>query len=296
MFLNRSLSECVNRRSSYGLTQLFVLIGLLVGSTGCHVLTPMPINHGPIRVAPELLAMNDKPIEFGRPVPCLDAAGWVWGIPSKLLLWDRRIDRHKFSEPTIEAAADYMEDNSLGHVKVRMNQYAPIADFRRLRNNKTVGWPFRYTLGMFALGAEALLPGRLVGGDHYNPYTQTVHLYSDVPAIALHELAHAKDFSQRSQVGWYSIAYGVFPVWAESVSSRDVMDYLYRRGDRDGLIEANRILYPAFGTYVGSTLGGIVPDQASPIYYGTVIAGHLNGRLLSRRVDAHLAEYRSMLD
>jgi len=260
--------------------------------SGCHVLTPSPIQHGPIHVAPELAAMNDTPIEFGRPIAWLDAAGWVWGVPGKLLLWDRRIDRHRFSEPTVESAVEYMQANRLGHVKVRMNQYAPIADFRRLTNNKTVSWPCRYTLGLLALGGEALLPGRLFGGDHYNPFTQTVHLYSDVPAIALHELAHAKDFSQRTQIGWYSIGYAVFPVWAESIASRDVMDYLYRRADRDGLIEANRILYPAFGTYVGSSLGGLVPDHASPIYYATVVAGHINGRLLSRNVDAHLAEYQ----
>lgn len=269
-----------------------LIVGGVISLSGCHVLTPMPIQHGPIHVAPELAAINDTPIEFGRPVPWLDTAGWIWGIPNKLLLWDHRIDRHRFSESTVEASVEYMQANRLGHVKVRMNQYAPIADFHRLRNNKTVSWPCRYTFGLLALGGEALLPGRLVGGDHYNPFTQTVHIYSDVPAIALHELAHAKDFSQRTQVGWYSIGYAVFPVWAESIASRDVMDYLYRRGDRDGLIEANRILYPALGTYVGSTLGGIVPEHASPIYYATVIAGHVNGRLLSRRVDSHLQEYR----
>ncbi len=275
------------------MTLIVLIVTLSAG--GCHVLTPMPIEHGPVRAAPELLAINNEPIEFGRPIPCLDTAGWIWGIPSKLLLWDRRIDRHKFSTNTIDTSLDYIETNGLAHVKVRMNQYAPIADFHRLKNNKTIAWPYRYTLGLLALGGEAILPGRLIGGDHYNPFTQTVHLYSDVPAIALHELAHAKDFSQRERVGLYSIAYGFFPVWHESVASRDVMDFLYRRGDRDGIIEANRVLYPAYGTYVGSMMGGLAPNQASPIYYGTVLAGHLNGRLLSRKVDAHLAEYQNAL-
>lgn len=271
-----------------------LLIGLS-STLGCHVISPQRIAMQPRNIAPELLQSDENPIEIGRPHRLLDGAGWVIGIPSKLLLWDRRIDRHRITEPTILAATDYMQANELAHVKVRLNQYAPLKDFGRLRKNTSVACPYRYTLGLLSVGGEAIFPGRLFGGDHYNPFTQTVHVYSDVPAIALHELAHAKDFSRRTYPGTYGVLYLWMPLYHETIASRDVMDFLYSGGDREGIIEANRILYPAYGTYIGSSLGGFIPAASVPIYCASVLGGHLNGRMLSRDVDEHLREYRSML-
>lgn len=275
---------------------LIVILFGLPWSTGCHLLSPRPIPIQPRNVPAELLQTDENPLEIGRPHPFLDGVGWVIGIPSKLLLWDRRIDRHHISEPTIEAATDYIQANELAHVQIRLNQYAPHKDFTRLRRNKSVAWPYRYTLGLLSVGGEAVIPGRVFGGDHYNPFTQTVHLYSDVPAIALHELAHAKDFSRRAYPGTYGVVYLWMPIFHETVASRDVMDYLYSRGDRAGIIEANRILYPAYGTYLGSSLGGFLPPISLPIYYASVLGGHFNGRMLSRDIDEHLREYQAVLN
>ncbi len=267
---------------------------ILLGTAGCHVLSPKAIPSAPRYVSPELANDSSNQIEIGRKVKWLDTAGWIVGIPNKLLFWDRRIDSHRITSKTAETTVEYLEANNLPHIKVRMNQYAPIEDFRRLRKNKTVAWPYRYTLGLLAVGGEAILPGRLIGGDHFNPFTQTVHLYSDVPAIALHELGHAKDFTRRRYQGTYALAYLPFPAWHETIASRDAMDYLYQRHDRDGIIEANRILYPAYGTYVGNSIGVFTPAYATPIYYGSVLAGHFNGRMLSRQIDDDLLRYDAM--
>ncbi|MGB7324214.1 MAG: hypothetical protein WBD31_05045 [Rubripirellula sp.] len=267
---------------------------LLVGICGCHTLAPHRIEPSTQYIAPQLATDPSNPIEFGREVKWLDTAGWIWGIPGKVLFWDRRIDRHKFSESTVEATAEYLATNNLPHIKVRMNQYAPLEDFQRLRKNKTVAWPYRYTLGLLAVGGEAILPGRLIGGDHFNPFTQTVHLYSDVPSIALHELGHAKDFARREFQGTYGVMYLGFPLYHETIASQEVMGYLYDRGDREGIIEANRILYPAYGTYLGNSIGRFVPAASLPIYYGSVLAGHVNGRVLSRQIDEDLNRYQEM--
>ncbi|QDT03037.1 hypothetical protein K227x_14160 [Rubripirellula lacrimiformis] len=288
--------RCKSGVKTAGVKGLFGAIGLavLLACTGCHVLSPKPIPSSPLYLPPPLVADADSQIEVGRPVKWLDVAGWVWGIPSKVLLWDSRIDRHRFTEPTIETTAEYLQANQLAHIKVRMNQYAPLEDFRRLRKNTTVAWPYRYTLGLLSVGGEAILPGRLIGGDHFNPFTQTVHLYSDVPAIALHELGHAKDFARRKYQGTYALAYLVTPLWHETVASRDALSYLYQRHDRAGIVEANRVLYPAYGTYVGNALGPFSLGHSLPTYYGAVIAGHLNGRMLSRRIDEDLRRYDQM--
>ena len=75
----------------------------------------------------------------------LDGAGWVLGIPSKVILGDHRADNHAVSAATEESIRRYLDANVLNHVKVRINQYAPLDDWRRLRANKTVGWGYRYT-------------------------------------------------------------------------------------------------------------------------------------------------------
>ena len=261
-----------------------IAVVFLCVSAGCTAIAPIAIPNRGYRIAPELIAANSEPVEIGKPQPIIDSIGWVLGIPDKILLWDRRVSQHRISEPTLLTAADYIEQNNLPHVKVRANQYAPLDDLKRLPKNKTVGWPYRYTFGVLSVAGEAIIPGRLLGGDHFNPYTQTVHLYSDVPAIALHELGHAKDFTRRKWQGTYALAYSVVPLWHETNASQDAMAYLEQRNDVEGIAEANRTLYPAYGTYVGGAIGDFVPDYALPIYVGAVVAGHINGRLLNRKL------------
>ena len=261
---------------------LLLLIASLIGVAGCRVLGPMPIDVQSQHFSAALIDADQPQIEIGKPRPIIDRIGWVVGIPDKLLLWDRRIDRHKISEETILATACYLEDNHLPHVKVRANQYAPLKDWKRLTQNKTISWPTRYTFGAFSVAGEAILPGRIFGGDHFNPFTQTVHLYSDIPAIALHEAAHAKDFSRREHQDLYAAAYLFLPIWHETIASEDVFAYLQDQGDREQIAEAHRILYPAYGTYVGSAVGGFGGSYALPVYFAGVTAGHINGRMLAR--------------
>ena len=125
----------------------------LFSTGGCQILRPDPIVVArPYNIAPELAAIDGQPIEIGKPNKVIDTIGTVVGIPSKILLWNRRIDNHKISGQTIEASADYMAANGLGHVKVRANQYAPHKDWKRLKANKTMHWLSRYTLGVLSLG------------------------------------------------------------------------------------------------------------------------------------------------
>lgn len=142
-----------------------------------HRCEPREIPLAQRTVSPALVAATrDEQIERGKPRPVIDGLGWFFGIPGKIVLWDRRVENHDISAVTELAISDYLDDNQLDHVKVRLNQYAPLDDFRRLTKNKTVGWPYRYTIGALSVAGEAVFPGRLFGGDHYNPFTATVHL------------------------------------------------------------------------------------------------------------------------
>jgi|688.fasta_scaffold88193_6 hypothetical protein len=250
-------------------------------------LKPREIEVSRVNVAPELVAATrNSQIERGKPRPVLDGMGWVFGIPSKIILWNHRVENHNVSADTEASIRRYLDVNDLDHVKVRINQYAPLEDWRRLRANKTVGWGYRYTLGALSVAGEAILPGRLFGGDHYNPFTGTIHLYSDVPAIALHEGGHAKDFTRRKLPGTYAVVAGlpVVTLWPEAIATGDAIAYAQENNDPELERESYRILFPAYGTYVGGAIGDFAAPVALPIYAGAVVAGHAVGRVQARFV------------
>ena len=265
-------------------------LGLLFVCTlclsGCRILAPQAINNSKQNIAIELLQANSLPIERGKPRAIIDGVGWVVGIPSKLLLWDSRIDNHNIGLETEASVAEYLSQNQMGHVKVRLNQYRPWDDMKRLTKNKSMAWPWRYSIGTLSVLGETIVPGRIFGGDHFNPYSQTIHLYSDVPAIALHEAAHAKDFSRRRYPGTYAALYGlpVVPLYHESLATKDALAYAQETDDPALQQEAYRILYPAYGTYVGGAIGSVLPMASFPAYYGSVILGHAAGRWQAAQV------------
>src|SRR6476660_9000124 len=238
-----------------------LLIAALVLTTGCaqqHALSRYAA--GDARdyfVSQRLQALTEDQIERGQPRPILDGAGWVLGIPSKIVLWDRRVDNHRISPETEAAISEYLALNELTSVKVRLNQYAPGDEWRRLVRNDAVGAGWRYTFGTVSWLGDTIIAGRVFGGDHYNPYTNTINIYSDAPAIGLHEAGHAKDFARRKYKGTYAALYvlPVMPLWHEAKATNDALGYVVQTHPPDEQKEAYRLLYPAYGTYVGNAIG-----------------------------------------
>ncbi len=281
-----ALSLLLRRRA----TSILLLLGLSVLAVGCR--PPGPYRLGSAaqwNTAPELMAINEPQIERGRPYKTLDTVGWIVGIPGKILMWDRRVDNHRISFETERMLADYLAVNELDGVKVRINQYAPREEWRRLVANKSVGAGWRYTLGTLSVVGYTLLPGRVFGGDNYNPYTNTINLYSDVPAFAVHEGAHAKDFAGRRYPGTYAALYllPVVPLYHEAVASRDALAYAHDYWPIDEERQAYRNLGPAYGSYVGSALAG---GGSSPIGLPLEIAGILGGHVVGRSIAETLPE------
>lgn len=261
---------------------------LLLTSCGCRVLHPQAIDMSHVNLPANLTGSSDPQVERGKQRPIVDGFGWLWGIPSKITLWDRRVENHSVSLNTQQTVETYLSENGLDEVKVRINQYRPIDDWRRLRRNTSVAWPWRYTFGTLTVLGETVFPGRLFGGDHYNPYTGTIHLYSDVPSIALHEAGHAKDFARRTYPGTYAAAYLFVPWWHERLATNDALAYADYIGDHGLRLETRQILYPAYGTYVGNALGNVVPSASFPLYVGSVVAGHGFAWQETRNWDPHL--------
>lgn len=211
----------------------------------------------------------------GRPNKFLDGTGSVLGVVNKLALWDRRADCHKISPQTERRIASYLRHNGLNSVLVRSNQYDPIGEWGRLVANKRMAAPYKYTVGTYGWLTYTIIPGRLFGGDWYNPFTDTVHLYSDIPTIGLARAAYAKDVHGRTYQGTYAVGQTIplVGLWHESLANKDVLQYVGESGSQSDIGEAKRILYPDFGGSIGAQLFGFLP-------YGSVVgraAGALTG-------------------
>ena len=225
-------------------------------------------------------------VRCGRPNRVIDSAGWLFGVPRKLLLWDRRVDNHDVGSDTTQSIATFAEIHQIDGLCARINQYDPIDEFSRLRTNQTVAPGWRYTLGTMSVIGYTLIPGRVFGLDQYNPYTNSVYVYSDVPALAVEATAYAKDVRSRALPGTYA-AVNHLPfvsIWHESVNVRDAVAFVEQHGTPEERIEGLRVLHANYGSTVAVATG------AGPVVQiGAAIAGQFTGRIqatwLERQAD-----------
>lgn len=225
-------------------------------------------------------------ITRGRPVPVVDFLGNVFGLLSKLVLWEWKMNQHWVSEDTERYLIKYIDapQSQTNGTHYSLNEYAPGRALTRLVKNRKVAWPYRFLIGLpLTLVYDVLLPGRLfgglVGGDNYNPYTDTVSIYSDHPAVALHEAGHSHDVNKRQYKGTYAFArlLVIATLFQEYKASEEAINAFQKMNTQREACSAYDILYPAYGTYIGSTL---------PVLGGFAIgaiAGHILGR-----TDSHL--------
>jgi hypothetical protein len=192
----------------------------------------------------------------GQPNKVVDGAGWVLGIPRKIILWDRRVDNHKVNQETVSEVAQFADACQLQGVCVRVNQYAPVDEWKRLTQNDRVSPGWRYTMGTLSLIGYTLVPGRLFGRDDYNPYTNSVYVYSDIPALGMEATAYAKDVQSRQYPGTYAAANSLplVSIWHETINTQDTLAYLEAKGSDQQQQEGVRVLYPNYGASVGGAL------------------------------------------
>jgi hypothetical protein len=228
-------------------------------------------------------------LERGRPLPPLDLLNhWLLSLPTKLLLLNWDLLDHRLEPEGELILRHYLELNGLRSVKVRHNDYAPIDEFRRLTRNTDVGWPYRYTLGMITWLRYTLFPDRLFagvpiigGGDHFNPFSNTIHVYSSDVAVLIHEAGHAKDYLEHDSRGTSFALARLVPfidLLQEGRASADAIRYLQCIREPHRELHAYRTLIPAYSTYIaGYFEGGLI------VFLPVVAAGHVSGRLQAWR-------------
>lgn len=246
-----------------------IVVLLSLSLVGCATTTPY-IGQGP-----------HPQIARGKPVPPIDVLGNILALPFKLMLLSWKFNLHRISPSTEDTLRQYLTDRDLPGLRdtrFQLNMYNPGEDLSRLIHNKHIAWPYRLLLGLpTTLIYDVLLPGRIIPfGDYYNPFTNTVHIFSDNPAILLHEAGHAYDFATRRYQGSYAlirmIPFGIGILYQESEATGEALRYLRETDDHKGEVNAYKILYPAYGTYVGSIA---IPVAGNII---GAVAGHVVGR------------------
>jgi hypothetical protein len=280
---------------------IYILAVVLV--SGCNVFPtaaePYEYGAGLEGIDALKLKPSEPQAERGNPHEFLDWAGHnIVSLPSKIILWNWNVANHNISTETEEILMQYLDDNDLRNVKVRLNDYSPGDEWRRLAKNRSVGGFWRFTLGAVSVVYYTILPDRffagLIGGDSYNPYTNTIHLYSDHPAIAIHEAGHAKDFAGQDDKGLYAAMrlLPLVPLIQESRATSDALGYVADKNMAKEEEKGYEILYPAFGSYIPSGIAGAAYDYI-PIDYGvtlvvngvSIVTGHIVGRVKADEVE-----------
>ena len=216
-------------------------------------------------------------VVYGRPNAVLDGTGWVLGIPSKLALWDKRADNHAVSPQTVHEVGSYLQSRGAQDVLVRVNQYDPIGEWGRLRRNRNIPAGWRYTTGVLQTAQYTLIPGRLFGEDWYNPFTNSLHLYSDIPSLGIAKAGYAVDVRRRNYPGAYATTQ-LLPVASlvhETVGTEESLAWSKEVGSPQAIEETQRILYPSYGGSVGASVGAFLPFGNVYARLAGSAAGHL---------------------
>lgn len=210
-------------------------------------------------------------IQRGQPRPIIDATGRLLGFPNRIAVGDARVDNHNVSTGTEMEITNYLEEKGLSSVLVRSNQYAPVDELKRMIANKKIRPIWKSTFGSFNLLKYTLLPGRLTGGDWYNPYSESLHVYSDSPAVVISRATYAQDIRNRVNPGAYAAVKDVplAGLGHETTATKLALDW-YQSKSPEAYEAAKEVLYPNLGASYGGQLASFIP-------YGEVVGRIIGG-------------------
>lgn len=258
----------MKRSMGFRALSLFVLLAY----SGCAM---------PIRQAYQGKNPSNPQFERGISVPPLDMFGDLLSKFPQLLLWNRKYGNHQITAETELALSEFIDAHNLKDVKVRINQWAPHKELGRVVKNPHIAWGYKILFFPSTLITSLIarpFSGLLIS-DYYDPASNTIHIFSDDPAIALHEAGHAWDFSEADYKGTYALARIVPGVnlFQEGMATEEAMIYLEKREEYDQLLRAYRVLYPAYSTYIFSYFA-----LSTPAYIGAILIGHWVGRTAAK--------------
>jgi hypothetical protein len=263
-------------------TNIFCVLSILL-TLGC---TTTPYRYGGNYCTNNDAALKpgESQIVRGRRAPVIDAVGWIVGLPAKIIFLNHHVSNHDISPETELSIKQYLACNGMEKTKVRINEYDPGGEWHRLVDNKSVGAPIRYTVGTLSVVGYTLLPGRIFGWDEYNPFTNTINIYSDDSAIAVLQGGRAKDFAQREYKGTYAVA-RIVPgvgVWQDYKASNDAISYICENGNTESKKEGYRTIYPTFAFSATEPFSSLT---SVPLVLPALAVGHVAGQVKAASIE-----------
>lgn len=164
---------------------------------------------------------------YGKPNWCLDGMQKIVELPSRVMLGGRLKADRLPSEETREVLTDYLQENNLSDIPVLVNDYDPLGQWQRLRENDRISPAWKYTAGMVGLANYTLFPGRVFARDTYSPFTNTLHVNTGRLSDSLHAAAYAKDIRTRKTPGTYAVVNSLpgIALWKTTIAVHDVVAY-----------------------------------------------------------------------
>lgn len=231
---------------------------------------------------PSLRAKEDIAVYTGPSNYLIDGLRTVASIPNKIMLWNSKVGSGHVSNETIDKMRTFLHENNLHDVAIFADTYRPLEVCRRIFSNPKTNLLAKCTLGIKASIYGALPLSKLLGMDHYDPASNSVHISSDHLAIALHECGHAKDFNTKkcpmlyagietltpwilnilqkgSPQGSAFINYSM-TLHKEYEATMNARDYLRSKKMYSTLQNAWKVLIPAYMTYLASP---IIPTHSA---------------------------------
>ena len=250
-----------------GLITKAIFCLITVGFAGCSTFNAYERSVQPL----SSVASSAVQIQRGQPRPVIDAAGRLLGLPNRIAVGDARVDNHNVSPATEMEITNYLEQTGLNSVLVRSNQYAPVDELKRMISNKKIRPIWKSTFGTYNLLKYTLLPGRLTGGDWYNPYSESLHVYSDSPAVVISRATYAQDIRSRVNPGAYAAIKDVplAGLGHETTATKLALDW-YQSRSPEQYESAREVLYPNLGASYGGQLASFIP-------YGEVLGRIIGG-------------------
>jgi hypothetical protein len=235
-------------------------------------------------------------ITLGGHHPRIDSIERVIDFPGKKFReWFPSEDPDLLLDPTtrqlkvVQSASDYLDANGLKGVYIDVREYNPSEQWNRMLNNDRISPFWKYTGGSLYYLGYCALPGRALGWDNYNAFTNTLSINSESPSSSVFHAGYVKKIYDQKYPGTY-IAMNwlpILPLIRDSSVSSDVLTYARTIENW----ELERGLYPQ----VYGRLGGDVVAQATslipgiaymPFYTAPLLtgAGHVAGRVTGRTI------------
>lgn len=222
----------------------------------------------------------------GKPHPLLDRMQKLAEVPTRIIRWRSNTADTSAPGESVEVLQDYMQENRLTDVPVLVNEYDPTGEWQRLRQNDRIAPGWRYTAGVVSVASYTLIPGRVIGQDHYNPFTNSLSVNSDRVSGSLNAAAYAKDIHAQEHAGFYAFA-GSLPGLSLFKSTRavnDVLQYAQAAGHWNLEREVYRGQYPLVAAESVSPAGYFVSPLAGiALTMGGGTVGYAVGRAAEQR-------------